>query len=669
MSNVGYATLTVLPSLQGFQGALAGQLNPALTNSSHQTGAAAGHAFGSGFMPFLAKWGPLAGLAAGALVVKGVSQGLKTAGFLEQAKISFETLLGPGGDAEGFLSSLSKFAAKTPFELPGLVDNARGLLGAGAAASTVIPTMTALGDASGALGLDQERLNRVMLAWNQIQTKGKVQSEELMQITEAGIPIWQLLSKAMGKPVPELQSMVTKGQLLANDVLPLLSAQMEKDYGGSMAKQAATLNGVWSTFKDTLNIALAQAMQPLIPILAKVLPGAATILAGAITGISNGFVALFSITSTSSSALAPITSGLAPIGAIIGNTIIPALVRLGTAIGTGVAPILQYLGGIFKTQLIPLIQELQAKAVPIFQQVGVVIGDMANLAGPALKFLGDLIKNVWTQVGPIVIDTVRAIFGVVSGVVSGLLTVIGGLVKFVTALFKGDWRGAWDAAKQIVMGALDIIVAVVGGALNIVKNLFAMSWGSLVVVVRGAWTGISTAVSNGVNGAVSWVQSLPGRVLGAAAPLANLLVVVGSNMMAGFVRGISSWAGNIYNSIMTPIRNSVNAVKDFLGIHSPSRLLFGIGLNTAKGTANGLWAGAKLVAKASESLVPAIPKIAGGVPITPGGLAATMAGSKSKGMAIEGSLDLGNGLHGYVRGIVVDEIDSETSDLAKGYRA
>jgi tape measure domain-containing protein len=228
-------------------------------------------------------------VAAGGFAVAGAVLGLKTAANLETAEVAFTRLLGSGKRARGFLGELKTFAAKTPFELPGLVNAARSLVGAGTAAKDVIPILTSLGDASGALGLDQERFGRVMIAVTQIMNRGKVQAEELNQITEAGIPVWTLLAKATGKPVPELQKLMQAGKLLAKDTLPLLFAQMRKDYGGGMVAQSKTLAGVWSTFKDTVSLTLSDALQPLLPVLKTALPQAGEVFQRSITGVTDFF--------------------------------------------------------------------------------------------------------------------------------------------------------------------------------------------------------------------------------------------------------------------------------------------------------------------------------------------------------------------------------------------
>jgi tape measure domain-containing protein len=231
--------------------------------------------------------GKIAAVGLGALAVAGIKSGLATAGAMEQAKISFDTLLGSTDKATEHLKDLTAFAANTPFELPGLIQADKQLIGAGESAKKTLKTLTAWGDASGALGQTQEQFARTMLAVTQAMGKGKLQGEELMQITEAGIPIWSILAKAMGKSIPELQKLSQKGQLLTKDVLPKLEAQMEKDYGGAMAKQAMTLNGLWSTFKDTLNIGLGSAMSRLTPTLRTVLPNATKKLSTAMTGLGD----------------------------------------------------------------------------------------------------------------------------------------------------------------------------------------------------------------------------------------------------------------------------------------------------------------------------------------------------------------------------------------------
>ena len=223
-----------------------------------------------------------AGLAAGAATYLGVT----TAASMEQAQIGFTTLLGSAEKAGAYLDQLKAFAAATPFDFPGLVDASRQLIGVGVDASQVIPILTDMGDAAGALAIDQESFQRIMLATSQSIAAGTIKLGDMNQLMNNGLPVWKLMSEAMHKPVPALQEMISKGQLLSGDVLPKMFAQMHKDYGGAMAAQSKTLAGLWSTLKDTLAQGLADSIQPIMPLLKDGLAGAITTVGDATAGLS-----------------------------------------------------------------------------------------------------------------------------------------------------------------------------------------------------------------------------------------------------------------------------------------------------------------------------------------------------------------------------------------------
>jgi tape measure domain-containing protein len=276
---------------------------------------------------------------------EAVKMGIQTASSLQQAQVGFATLLGSGQKAQDFLKQLSSFAAATPFELHGLIDSSRLLLGVGVNAQQVIPMLTAFGDAAGAVGVGQEQFQRIMLATSQAISAGKFQAQDMNQITENGIPIWKLLAEATGKPVPELRKLSEHGQLLASTVLPLLQKQMEKDYGGAMARQSQTLAGVWSTLQDTISIGLANALQPLVPMLSALIPRAADVAGKAFTVLSTGLSGFFAGLRGQSAGgnasefavvMARIGNATRDVGQIITTYVLPALREIGTTLGTAI---------------------------------------------------------------------------------------------------------------------------------------------------------------------------------------------------------------------------------------------------------------------------------------------------------------------------------------------
>ena len=164
----------------------------------------------------LTAWG--AGLTAavtlplGAAGAKAMQWALTTASAAEQADIAFSTMLGPER-AKQMIADLTEFAKRTPFEMSGLTDATQKLLAYGFAADDVIPTLRAIGDATAALGSGQEGIDACTRAIGQMQAKGKVMSEEMLQLTEQGIPAWKYLAEALGTDVAGAQEMVTKGSV------------------------------------------------------------------------------------------------------------------------------------------------------------------------------------------------------------------------------------------------------------------------------------------------------------------------------------------------------------------------------------------------------------------------------------------------------------------------
>ncbi len=169
---------------------------------------------------------------------------------MEQAQIGFTTMLGSAEKANAFLEQMADFAAKTPFEFPDLLESAKRMLAMGFAAGDILPTIEAVGNAAAGLGLGREGINRITLALGQMQAKSKVTGEEMRQLTEAGVPAWQMLAEAMGVSTAEVMKMSEKGLIPANKAIQILTDGMNKRFPDMMKNMENTWQGVTSTIKD-----------------------------------------------------------------------------------------------------------------------------------------------------------------------------------------------------------------------------------------------------------------------------------------------------------------------------------------------------------------------------------------------------------------------------------
>lgn len=190
---------------------------------------------------------PMAAATAGV-----VGFALQTASAAETTEISFTTMLGSAEAANDMMGQLADFAASTPFELSGLQTATRQLLAYGFTADEVVPMLTAVGDATAALGTGQAGIEAVTRALGQMQTRGKVSAEEMLQLTEAGIPAWEYLARAIGTDTAGAMQAVTDGAIDAQTGIDALTKGMEEDFGGMMESQSKTVAGLMSNLADAI---------------------------------------------------------------------------------------------------------------------------------------------------------------------------------------------------------------------------------------------------------------------------------------------------------------------------------------------------------------------------------------------------------------------------------
>jgi tape measure domain-containing protein len=143
-----------------------------------------------------------------------------------------------------------------------LIESSQRLLAFGFDAQKIIPILTSVGDAVAGFRWLPEKLNRVLLALGQIRAKGKVAAGEMLQLTEAGIPAWEMLAKKIGVSIPEAMKLSERGAIDAETAINAVIEGMNKKFGGLMAKQALSWSGMLSNIKDTFTQVTGRVMRP-----------------------------------------------------------------------------------------------------------------------------------------------------------------------------------------------------------------------------------------------------------------------------------------------------------------------------------------------------------------------------------------------------------------------
>lgn len=188
--------------------------------------------------------------AVGAALAGVAVYAVKAGGELQNVQTAMTNMLGSADKADQMIKELQDFAAHTPFEFKDVTLASQKFLAFGFTAEQIIPTLTAVGDAAAGVGAGQDGVNRLTVALGQIAAKGKLASQEMMQVTELGIPAWQMLAQYLGTDVAEAQDRVSKGMVDSQMALEALVGGMESRYAGMMDAQSKTVLGAWSNLMD-----------------------------------------------------------------------------------------------------------------------------------------------------------------------------------------------------------------------------------------------------------------------------------------------------------------------------------------------------------------------------------------------------------------------------------
>jgi len=172
----------------------------------------------------------------------------KTAELERQTK-SLEVLTGSLGNARNIIAELQQFGAVTPFTSSELIETAKRLKAFGFETKQVVDVTKRLADVAGATGAD---LSGIATAFGQIQAKGRLQGEELLQLQERGVGLQDELRKMYKLTADDFRKALEGGRISADAVNVALKNITETGgkYAGGAIAQSDTLAGKFSTLID-----------------------------------------------------------------------------------------------------------------------------------------------------------------------------------------------------------------------------------------------------------------------------------------------------------------------------------------------------------------------------------------------------------------------------------
>ena len=451
--------------------------------------------------------------------------------------------------AQELMKWVEQLAIKSPFDQEGVALALKTAMAYGFTIDQAKKLTEVTIDFVAATGGTSAQMNQIALALGQIQAKGKLSGQEILQLTNAGVGVNAIL-KGMGFTLKDVE----KGLVSSDAFMAAFTKTMEEDFGGAAERQSETWAGLLSTLSDVKKIGLREffggvfkAVQPLVAKLAEWLqgPGLETLRSwGERVGIlAQKFVDF--VSNLQAGGISGAMASLFPPELIERiNGFIASLQPIWTAIQNLVAAFI----------------ESGPKIKGAIQDIGKTIGDILGTQGPQIveNFTGiiDTIAEFWREHGDKIIDIVTTTLRVLSVVFIGGTQFISGLINGFLKLITGDWEGGWKAIVRSTETFADGVARIFGSSLAEIRRIWENNMMQLVIIaalVVGKVKRIGQQIVDGLKAGIQsqWaalVAWLKGQIAALVKMIEDALKIrspsavfaeIGANMMAGMAKGIA----------------------------------------------------------------------------------------------------------------------------------
>ena len=272
----------------------------------------------------------------------------------------------------------------------------------------------------------------------------------------------------------------------------------------------------------------------------------------------------------------------------LGTKLGEMLVNMAVAIGNSASAILTALEQILMA-LLQAIQNVIPKVIEVAIDIVVALAEGLARGVPAvvtaaLELVKGVLQGIAANIGDIVTAGMDCVIAFMDGLASRIGEVIQSGIELALSFIEGVADGLEnnkermsEAVRRVIKALLTTGVEVIkGGVTGFLEGGKELLTG-LIDGIKEKWPAIKTAASNTIEKAKEGFANMGSKLLQA-----------GRDLIQGFINGLAEKAGAVVAKATEIAGGAVNAVKNFLGINSPSRVFKEIGKYTAEGLAVGL---------------------------------------------------------------------------------
>ena len=238
MAELGVGYISVVPEVSKISPEIAKALGAA-EGQAESKGQSMGGKIASGIGKTLKVGAATAGVAAGGAIGVGLTKGMGRLTAIENAEAKLAGLGNSSRDVSVIMDNALASVKGTAFGL-----DAAATTAAMAVASGIKPgkeleqVLKTTADTAGIAGASMDEMGAI---FGSVAARGKLQGDDLMQLTSRGIPVLQMLADQMGVTAAEASDMVSQGQI----DFATFERALRENVGGAALEAGNTLEGAF----------------------------------------------------------------------------------------------------------------------------------------------------------------------------------------------------------------------------------------------------------------------------------------------------------------------------------------------------------------------------------------------------------------------------------------
>ena len=386
--------------------------------------------------------GKLKGMIAGAFTLGAITsfgkKALEASANMEVLRQGLDFVLGSSEETEKLITKMRDLGETSAYDTSQLIPLARHWVNMGDDADTAVSKMAKIVDLGSAFGLTTEQIGSATLALTQMTAAGRINGQDMLQLTNANIPAWKLLADHMGLSVAELRKMSEAGQL-GEDAINELWNAIEERTKGATARMNGTLMAAFSNLQESISNSMA---------------GIGDIISKSfnLTGILTGWG---DVISKFREGLEQVKKDVSSVG--IGQAILnqvsavsPELLAVFWDLGNTARNVCDIVASGWKkicdafadldiTAILIMVNDLLERIGPIVEAAVMVAVAALTMLVQGFVALINVVANVYNAVSPYF-----------ENIGKDIRSVIGGAIKFVT--------GLWEGFVQLCSHPIDFVV-------------------------------------------------------------------------------------------------------------------------------------------------------------------------------------------------------------------